>query len=291
MKVCGFTFVRNAIKFDYPVIESIRSILPLCDEMIVAVGNSEDDTRKIIESIGSTRIKILDTRWDDTLREGGKVLAAETDKAFDAVDTSFDWAFYIQADEVVHEKYLPGLKQSMERWKDDPSVEGLLFDYVHFYGSYDFIGDSRRWYRREVRIIRNDKTIRSFMDAQGFRKNGRPLNVKPADATMYHYGWVKPPESLQAKLESFHKLWHDEKWIEKNLPKTNEFDYSKIDSLERFQGTHPEVMKERITNKNWQFDFDPTKKNFSFISRFLHSIERMTGWRIGEYKNYRIRYS
>jgi glycosyltransferase involved in cell wall biosynthesis len=291
MKVCGFTFVRNAIKFDYPVIESIRSILPVCDEIVVAVGNSEDNTRKIIESIGSPRIKILNTRWDDTLREGGKVLATETNKAFDAIDDAYDWAFYIQADEVVHEKHLPGLKHSMERWKDDPSVEGLLFDYVHFYGSYDFIGDSRRWYRREVRIIRNDKTIRSFMDAQGFRKNGRPLNVKPADATMYHYGWVKPPESLQAKLESFHKLWHDEKWIEKNLPKTNEFDYSKIDSLERFQGTHPEVMKERITNKNWQFDFDPTKKNFSFISRFLHSIERMTGWRIGEYKNYRIRYS
>jgi len=288
MKVCGFTFVRNAIKFDYPVTESILSILPICDEIIVAVGNSEDDTRKVIESIASPKIKIIDTVWDDSLREGGKVLAIETNKAFDSVSPDSDWAFYIQADEVIHEKYLTELKQSMERWKDDPTIEGLLFNYLHFYGSYDFIGNSRQWYRNEVRIIRNDKSIRSYMDAQGFRKSGRPLNVKPVDATMYHYGWVKPPESLQAKLESFHKLWHDEQWIEKNLPKANTFDYSQIDSLVRFEGTHPDVMKIRIGSKNWQFDFDPTKKNFSIQSRILHFFEGITGWRIGEYRNYKI---
>lgn len=288
MKVSGFTFVRNAIKFDYPVVESILSILPICEEMVVAVGNSEDNTRELIESLSSPKIRIIDTIWDESLREGGKVLAIETDKAFGAISPDCDWAFYIQADEVIHEKFLPLLKESMEKWKDDPQVEGLLMNYIHFYGSYDFIGDSRRWYRKEVRIIRNDKAIRSYLDAQGFRKNGKPLNVKQVDATMFHYGWVKPPESLQAKLESFHKLWHDEKWIERNLPKADSFDYSQIDSLVRFNDSHPAIMNERINRKNWQFDFDPTPKNFSFQSRILHFIERMTGWRIGEYKNYKI---
>jgi hypothetical protein len=288
MKVCGFTFVRNAIKFDYPVAESILSILPVCDEMVVAVGNSEDNTRRVIESIPSSKIRIIDTVWDDSLREGGKVLAAETDKAFNAISHDCDWAFYIQADEVLHERYLPFLRDSMGKWKDDHRVEGLLMDYIHFYGSYDFIGDSRRWYRKEVRIIRNDKTIRSYLDAQGFRKNGRPLNVKPADATMYHYGWVKPPGSMQAKLESFHRLWHDEKWIEKNLPKADSFDYSQIDSLTKFEESHPLVLSDRISRKNWQFDFDPTQRNFSSISKLIHSIEKITGWRIGEYKNYKL---
>jgi glycosyltransferase involved in cell wall biosynthesis len=288
MKICGFTFVRNAIKFDYPVVESIRSILPVCDEMVVAVGNSDDNTRKLIESIASPKIRIIDTIWDDSLRKGGKVLALETEKAFHAISSGCDWAFYIQADEVIHEKYLPSLKSSMEKWKDAPRVEGLLLNYTHFYGSYDFIGDSRRWYRKEVRIIRNDKSIHSYLDAQGFRKNGRPLNVRPVDATIYHYGWVKPPESLQAKLESFHRLWHDEKWIEKNLTKADSFDYSQIDSLTRFEDSHPAVMAERITRKNWQFDFDPMQKKFSLKARILHYIEKKTGWRIGEYKNYKI---
>jgi hypothetical protein len=35
MKVGGFTFVRNVVKYDYPVVESIRSILPVVDEFIV----------------------------------------------------------------------------------------------------------------------------------------------------------------------------------------------------------------------------------------------------------------
>ena len=105
---------------------------------------------------------------------------------------------------------------------------------------------------------------------------------------IFHYGWVKPPESLQAKLESFHKLWHSEGWIEKNLSKTDSFDYSKIDSLDWFKGTHPVVMKERISGKNWHFNFDPTKKRLSLRKRILHFIEKKTGWRIGEYRNYKM---
>ena len=289
MKVSGFTFIRNAIKYDYPVVEAITSILPLCDEFIVAVGNSEDGTRKLIEGINSPKIKIIDTVWDDSLREGGRVLAAETNKAFAAISSDSDWCFYIQGDECVHEKYLPAIKEGMLKWKDDKNVDGLLFNYLHFYGSYDYVGDSRRWYRNEIRIVRNDKMISSYLDAQGFRKNGEKLKVKAIDACIYHYGWVKPPELQQAKQETFHRLWHDEAWVKKNIAQTNEFDYSQIDSLKHFSDTHPAVMQQRISNKNWQFTFDPTQKKRSFKSRLLVTIENLSGWRIGEYKNYRIK--
>ncbi len=288
MKVTGFTFIRNAVKYDYPIVEAITSILPLCDEFVVAVGNSEDNTRELIERINSPKIRIIDTVWDDSLREGGQVLAVETNKALDAVSADSDWAIYIQGDEVLHEQYHESLKRAMTQWKDQPEVEGLLLNYLHFYGSYDFVGDSRRWYRKEVRIIRNDKTIRSYRDAQGFRINDRPLQVKPVNATMYHYGWVKPPEAQQAKQENFNKLWHDDNWVNKNVPKTDGFDYSQIDSLAHFTGTHPKVIMERISRQNWNFSFDPTKKRLPFKSRLLHSIEKLTGWRIGEYRNYRI---
>lgn len=288
MKASGFTFIRNAIKYDYPVVEAITSIAPLCDEIVVAVGNSDDGTRDLIENIDSRKIKIIDTIWDDSLREGGRVLATETDKALAEVDPQSDWAFYIQGDEVLHEKYLETLKADMLRWKDHPEVEGLLLRYCHFYGSYDYIGDSRRWYRNEVRIIRNDKSIRSYRDAQGFRKNNRPLRVKRADATMYHYGWVKPPQLQQAKQEYFHKLWHDDAWMEKKIPKVDEFDYSKIDSLANFRGEHPRVMLPRIQRTNWQFSFDPTKTRLPLKSKLLHGIERLIGWRIGEYRNYKL---
>ncbi|MBA3284388.1 MAG: glycosyltransferase family 2 protein [Nitrosopumilus sp.] len=288
MKVTGFTFIRNAVKFDYPVVEAITSILPICDNFVVAVGKSEDETRKLIEKIDPAKIKIIDTVWDDNLRIGGKVLAEETNKAFDAIDDDTDWCFYIQGDEVVHEKYQSVIKEEMLKWKNSPEVEGLLLNYKHFYGSYDYVGDSRRWYRKEIRIIKNNKTIRSYKDAQGFRKNNRPLNVKPVDAFIYHYGWVKPPAAQQARLETFHKLWHDENWVNKNVVKASEFDYSKIDNLAKFTGTHPDVMQERIKNKNWKFDFDPAQKKLSLKNKMLSIIEKRTGWRVGEYRNYRV---
>lgn len=287
MKVVGFSFIRNAVKFDYPIVESIKSVLPICDEFIIALGNSDDNTEDLIKSIDSNKIRIIHTTWDDSLRKGGKVLAVETNKAFNQIKEA-DWAFYIQGDEVIHEKYLPIIKESMEKWKDDQKVEGLLLNYTHFYGSYDFVGDSRRWYRREIRIVRADKNISSYKDAQGFRKNERKLNVKHINAWVYHYGWVKPPFEQQEKQKYFNTLWHDEDWIKKNVKQTNQFDYSTIDSLSLFEGTHPMVMQKRINKLNWKFDFDPTKKNFGLKTKMLHWIEKKSGWRIGEYKNYKI---
>ena len=165
MKVCGFTIIRNAIKFDYPVIESIHSILPICDEFVVAVGNSDDETLVLIQSINSPKIKIIQTTWDDNLRIGGHVLADETNKAMDAISNDVDWCFYIQSDEVVHEKYLPNIKKAMQAQLEDPKVEGLLFNYTHFYGSYDFVGISRSWYKNEIRI----RFLSRIMSSRKFR--------------------------------------------------------------------------------------------------------------------------
>lgn len=288
MKISGFTIVRNAIKFDYPIAEAITSILPLCDEIIVAVGKSEDGTLELIKSISSDKIKIIETVWDDALREGGQVLAEETNKAFRAISADSDWAFYIQGDEVIHEKYLPAIKAAMLEYKDDKKIEGLLFNYTHFYGSYDYVGDSRRWYSKEIRIIRNDNGISSYKDAQGFRKNGQKLQVKAIDAHVYHYGWVKPPEAQQAKQQTFHKLWHTDEWMNQNISQVDKFDYTNIDSLKAFTGTHPAVMQKRISKMNWNFSFDPTQKKLTFRVKVLLFIEKTFGLKIGEYKNYKI---
>jgi hypothetical protein len=286
MRISGFTIVRNALKFDYPVVEAIKSVLPICDEFIVLIGNSEDDTLGLIEQIGSPKIKIHHSIWDDTLRKGGRVLAVETDKAFKLIDHHSQWAFYIQADEVLHEKYHQTLLNDMQDHLNNPKVEGILLNYKHFYGSYDFIADSRRWYRKEVRIVRNNPAVTSFRDAQGFRYNGRLIRVKASKASMYHYGWVKSPEKQQEKQKAFHKLWHTDEWVEQKTGNSHSFDYGIIDSLALFNETHPSTMHARIQEKNWHFDFDPTQKNFGLKNRFLHCVEKQTGWRIGEYKNY-----
>ncbi len=205
MNVVGFTFIRNGIKFDYPFLESIHSLLPLCEQVVVAVGASEDDTLAQIQALGNPKIKIIETVWDESLREGGRVLAEETNKAFDAIQEA-DWCIYLQGDEVLHEKDYAVILKHLEKYKNDAETEGLILNYLHFYGSYNFIGDSRKWYRKEIRIVRNDKSIRSYRDAQGFRKEGKKLCVRAIPATVYHYGWVKHPKHQQLKQQHFNKL-------------------------------------------------------------------------------------
>lgn len=289
MKISGFTIIRNAVINDYPIVEAIKSILPVVDEMIVLIGDSEDNTTELIRNINDEKIKIHHSTWDLSLRKGGKVLAVETDKAFQLIDPASDWAFYIQGDEVVHEKYLPAIREACIKYKDNKQVEGLLFKYLHFYGTYDYVGDSRRWYHREVRIIRNDKHITAYRDAQGFRIGQTKLKVKLIDACVYHYGWVKSPKQMKQKQQHVSRFWNEdsEEWRQ-YVQQEDAFNFDDFDSLEKFTGTHPAVMKTRIEKKNWNVDIDLSKKHFSFKDALLYRFEKLTGIRPFDFKNYRI---
>ncbi len=289
MKIAGFTFIRNAVQNDYTIVEAIRSILPICDEFIVAHGNSTDSTLVLIESINSPKIKIIQTIWDDSVREGGKTFALETDKAFAAISPDMDWAFYIQGDECVHEKYLETIKNEMKLCLENPKIEGLLFKYKHFYGSYDFVAHSRRWYHREIRVVKNLPGVRSYKDAQGFRIDNRKINVKQIEAYIYHYGWVKPPSGLNIKIKNTGQFYtHDDHWLEENYNENFVFDYGNAERLIKFEESHPQVFQDRVLKSNWILPFDPSKinKSVSFKVRILNWFEDLTGIRTFAYKNY-----
>lgn len=289
MKISGFTIIKNAIINDYPIIEAITSILPVVDEMIVLAGDSSDATKELVQSINSEKIKIFDSVWNMSLRKGGAVLAVETNKAFQLIDKESTWAFYIQADEAVHEKYLPAITEACKKYKDDLRVEGLLFKYLHFYGTYNYIGDSRTWYNKEIRIIRNDKSIHAYKDAQGFRKGRIKLKVKPVEAYIYHYGWVKSPVQMKKKIKEVSRYWHEESPDWQNTMKSGDFfNFEEFDSLKKFAGTHPAVLKKRIEEKNWDINLDLSKKRFSFKDKLLYWFEKKTGMRLFDFKNYKI---
>lgn len=289
MKICGFSFVKNGVQFDYPIVEAILSILPVCDHFIVAVGDCNDGTRELIQSIGSDKIEIIDTIWDPALKEKGRVLASETNKAFDAIPPEYDWCFYIQGDEVVHEKYLPVIKKAMEDNLPKQQVHGLIFHYRHFYGTYDYVADSRRWYRSEIRIIRNDKKIRSWNDAQGFRWNdARKLNGVFIDAAVYHYGWVRTPRKMMEKLEGSKNYWSvDSKHIKTINQNNTEYDYSQsIDSLTRFKETHPAVMQGRLDQLDWHPQLSEKRKKFTARYFVLYWFEKIFNYRPFENKHF-----
>ncbi|MFN5021025.1 MAG: glycosyltransferase family 2 protein [bacterium] len=288
MKISGFTIIRNAIINDYPAVEAISSILPVVDEMIVAVGKGDDDTEGLIKSIGSDKIRIVHSDWDLSKLPGGHVMAIETNKAFQHISDDSDWAFYIQCDEVVHEKFHNNIRAACEKQLSNPAVFGLVFGYVHFYGTYDYYGDSRRWYNKEIRIIRNNKKIYSFKDAQGFRMDGKRLPCKLIDAQVYHYGWVKSPELMDRKLRHLSSNWMSKAMRESLEKRAGMYNYDEFDSLERFTGSHPIVMKKRISEKNWEIQADVTRKRFTLKKGFLYILEKYTGIRPFTFRNYKF---
>lgn len=290
MKVSGFTFVRNAVKLYYPVVESITSILPICDEFIVAAGDSEDQTTELIRSIGSDKIKIIETVWDPKYFVGGAINAQQTNIALE--QCTGDWAFYLQADEVLHEKYLPVILKRMQQYLHVPEVEGFLFGYKHFYGDYDHYQTAHNWYRYEVRVIRNGIGIRSWKSAKGFRKNGEKPRVAMADAEIYHYGWVRPPETMKQKQIALDSLHHDREWLNRRHPdKTIEYDYGTLKHLAIFKGTHPKVMENRIAQKDWEIKEKSKSKekhrhNLLRVRALSFIENRILKIRIGERKNW-----
>lgn len=290
MKISGFSFCRNAIKLYYPVVESIRSALPMVDEFVVAVGESEDDTLAAIQAIGDPKIRIIETQWDPQHFVRGAINAIQTDIALQAC--TGDWCLYLQADEVLHEEDHPAILETLSRVNDRPEVEGLLFDYLHFWATYKTYQTSRGWYRREVRMVRNGIGAHSWRDAQGFRIHERKPKVVRCGARIFHYGWVRPPHLMKAKNIALDSLYHDDDAMKKRHPEPAvPFDYGPLDHLARFQDTHPAVMAERIRNQDWTL---PPPGPAGMAHGHNKRSGRIRDWvernilrtRIGEYKNY-----
>lgn len=273
MNISGFSMVRNATKLYYPIKQAIKSILPICDEFVIAIGegDKDDNTRAVVESIDSDKIKIIDTIWKEEDFVNGRVNAIQTNIALDACKG--DWCFYLQADEVVHEKYLQIIKDRCIEFQNDDEIQGLVFDYRHFWGDYDHYQVSHGWYKREVRVIKNNLGIESNNSAQGFRRNGERIKAAHSKAEIFHYGWVRPPKYMQSKSKALNTVhWGKEKAKEVYKTKPDEFDYGPLEQLPEYNGTHPEVMKDWISKMDWkdklQYEGDPDPR------RELHKHEK-----------------
>jgi hypothetical protein len=283
--ISGFTVIRNARILGYPVVPSIKSILPIVDEFIVAVGQSDDDTRAVIELIGDPKIKIIDTRWDTPRSAtGGTILSDKTNEAL--AHCQGEWCFYLQADEVVHEHDLPAILKSCQDYRNDALVEALLFKYIHLYGSYSTIAVSRSWYRQEVRIVKRAVGARSVGDAQSFLIDGRKAFVKWSGGTIYHYGHVKPPQQMGEKER------HMTRWYQgREVAAPAAFQFRQQYGLRTFAGTHPAVMREVIAAQDWSFEpkldlRQWNKRDYrSAVSAFLETVFR---YRFGERKKFRL---
>ena len=289
MKVSGFTFLRNGQKLGYPFVASIRSLLPLVDEFVIALGPCDDDTEKMLRAIGEPKIRIIPTQWNEKMRGdysvGGFVYGQQ--KSIALFNCTGDWAFYLEADEVLHENDLPKIRAAMKKHLDDERVEALAFDYLHFYGNKNTLAWSPGWYRSEVRIIRNTIPAWSsealfFNVLDGHKKSRYPCAAHTG-ATVFHYGWVRSEAQMDLKSATVQKYWDDLK------PKP--MDYSQIDAavLKLFSGTHPKVVQDWLPAAEGIFQADSNHQLTAREKkhRRMMRLEKTFGFRFDK-KHYRL---
>jgi hypothetical protein len=257
MKLCGFSIARNAVRFGYPLEASLRSMLPLVDEIVLNVGDGDDETWDLVQSMGQPKIKAFRSLWNMNLRHKGWLLAQQTNRALERCQG--DWGLYLQADEVLHEQDYPIIRRSMEKHLKRPT-EALSFRYHHFYGSFQTVQDDpRRWYPGAIRAIKLGIGAISWGDAMdfGLRQGARERYLKQADsgAYIYHYGWVRPPHVMLAKQKNLHSLYYDDAWLEREYKdKISDEIYNERGHLRFFRGTHPRVMQDIVAQQCWRYD-------------------------------------
>ena len=274
ISISGFTFIRNGVELGFPFEASIRSLLPLVDEFVVAVGRGNDDTLARVLAIGDPKIRVIETLWNERMADRGFVYAQQ--KMIAQYACTGDWAFYLEGDELVHEQDLAAIRASVEKHHANPAVEALVFDYHHFYGSAQWVSVSPGWYRRECRLIRN--TIRTYApDGQYWlvtSNHKRPRNPQAAlaNAHIYHYGWIRRNEDMQKKLDQVSKYWAS--------PTAVQVQYSQFDAraLKIFTGTHPQAVQAWLqtgAEQDLRIDpaYQPTRKENKY-----HLMRRLEQW-------------
>jgi glycosyltransferase involved in cell wall biosynthesis len=297
MKLAGFTYVRNGFDYGVPFLESIQSVLPICEEFIVAVGDSTDGTREAIMHLNNPKIKIIDTVWDMNLREGGRVFAQQANIALDHVKA--DWCLHIQSDEVFHEKELNNIIATIEANDGDENVEGFIQPFVHFWGGYDHIRNTRRVHNFEIRIFRNRIGVRSYRDSQGFRKylsfeayengteKGEKLNVKKLDATVYHYTGIRSPDAYAKKVAMFQSYYNSAEGVEKIMA-SHDYQMHSVDRTIPFTGSHPAIMHAKVAAQDWEYNYKKELSVWHKKDKYLQIVEDLLGFKLGEYKNYKL---
>lgn len=286
MKVSGFTFLRNGVLLGYPFIESLKSLLSVCDEVVVAVGQSQDDTLEQVLGIGDARIRVIETAWNEAMQDRGYVYAQQKMSA--QFSCSGDWAFYLEGDEVIHEDDAPKIRAALERHLNNPEVEALAFDYHHFYGAPDKVARSPAWYRTAVRVMRN--TVRNYSPDGLFfvvmdqNRRGRYPRAALAGVPIYHYGHVRKSAAMQEKINQVSRYWQ-------HTPKQH--DYGAIDpqTVHLFAGKHPAVVSawlEENAEQHFVPDADHVLTRRERRHRWMMRLESLLGHADLTHKHYKL---
>ncbi|HOX07936.1 MAG TPA: glycosyltransferase [Planctomycetota bacterium] len=215
-RLSGCTIVRNAVKLGYPLEASIRSYLPVCDEVVVAYDpKSEDGTEGLVLDLARRypKVRPLASPWNMANHEGGTEIAIQSNMAIQAC--SGQWVLYVQADEAVHEGCHAAIRQALGQ----PEICGAVFTRRSFMGTLDREipeyrrGGLLRLFRRGLAQAAGDAMSCAFLQ----KSEGKVVDL---GAGLFNYSRMGSREEVIRRAESLHGFYHqsaDE--VRRNLDK------------------------------------------------------------------------
>lgn len=285
MEVSAFTFIRNAVKLDYPIREAIVNLLPMVDEFIVNVGRlgdePDDGTLGLVQSIDSPKVRIIQSQWNPHLSTGAYVYAQQTDVAL--MNCQGQWGIYVQCDEIIHEQDFDLLTDAMRRYRDDRRVDGLSLQQLNFWGDYRTLFNVRPWVgRRKCWVVKPHHFVLSRGDAANFtvhpkyKERGRKLRVMATDARQFHYGAVKSLAAISAKRENEQRFWSAGAVDMAQLTEQLYYRQYPRRFFTEFSGEHPAVMADRIAGHEVHLDLNHSGWRHELTGR--EAWQQCLGW-------------
>lgn len=245
----------NVRIMDYPLDAALSSALSVCDEAVIVVGPSQDDTARWVSELADTH--------------RGRVTVAGMEFVYDrgwqerwwnyaSAQTDADWLMFHDADELVHEQDAPAIRRAMA----DPDNVLIRFDFIHFYGTARYqkaiyppwrnarIGRRSHGYRMvnwctdetptypACQMVMGDGGIEAHSQYQG-------PGIVDAPGPIYHYGACRDARAMTISTLK-HVAWYkDGDGLEDGrVPDAGPTDYKMAEKIrggviEPFVGTHP----------------------------------------------------
>ena len=240
LPIYGLSFLRNGIKYDYPFRECLLSLAGICQDIELALGDSDDGTEKALADL--PKLHILPTIWDENLRKGGQILSQQTNLALENLRKRVGkgWVICLQADEILSDQEYNDLRRDLNQAELE-GCDAISFRYLHFWKSYEAIAYEWRWYAHEIRAFRIDSFIESYGDAQSFRGWQKKYE---SNVHIFHYGHVRDASAYEKKKTEFHRWWHSDADMQKVIEKGARRDPA--EPVLRYLGPHPTVMRSRL---------------------------------------------
>lgn len=253
-RLSAFSYLKNGVVFDYPFIESLLSIAPICDQIIVCYASeSTDGSREALEALQAKlpQLELYPSKvWQTPGLSQGEVirLAAEEAEAY----CDGDWLLHLQADEVYLNAEVLSIKNYLDQYHC-LDIDGFFFQVLHFYADYDMVigpqGAKAGWYQETMRLSRAGKA-KHIQDAWTQLLKEPQSKALRVPIRIFHYGHVREKEAMRLKASYMERLYHDLA-DDYEVCAAQAFEYNAVpkELIEPFDAEHPETMLKRISSQ------------------------------------------